>query len=57
MYDVVLWREHWLSQVRVAELDVVANAYSLGCGDYYLVVSVVVEGRSDSEPVTGAEVP
>ena len=41
----------------MAELYGVADADSLGCGIYYLVASVVVEGRSDAEPVTGAEVP
>ena len=57
MGDAILWCDRWLSQVRVTELDGVDDADSLGCGIYDLVASVVVEGRSDAEPVTGAEVP
>ena len=44
MDDAVFWRDRWLSQVRVVEIDGVADADSLGCGTYDLVESVVVEG-------------
>ena len=44
MDNAVLWRDHWLRQVRVAELNGVADADSLGCGIYSLVASVVVVG-------------
>ena len=57
MDDEVFWRDRWLSEVRVVELDGVADADSLGGGIYDFVAAKVVEGQSDAEPVMGAEVP
>ena len=41
----------------MVELDGVTDADSLGGGIYDFVEEVVVEGRSDAETITGAEVP
>ena len=41
----------------MVELDGVANVDNLGGDIYDFVVEVVVEGRSNTEPITGAEVP
>ena len=57
MENAVFWRDLWLSQVGVVELDGVADADSLGGGIYNFVASVVVEGQNDAEAVTGTEVP
>ena len=57
MDNAVFWRDCWLIQIQVAELDGVADAESLGCGIYNLVASLVVEGQADAEPVTGVKVP
>ena len=50
MNDVVFWSDRWLSQVRVVELNGVADADSLGGGIYKFVALAVVEGRADAEP-------
>ena len=39
----VFWRDLWLSQVLVVELDGVANAEICGGGIYNFVAAVVVE--------------
>ena len=57
MDNEFFWCDRWLSQVRVVELDGVADADCLGCGIYDFVALVVVGGQADAEPVTGAEVP
>ena len=57
MEYVVFWRDRWLSQVLVPEIDGVADADSLSCGIYNLVTLVVVEGQADAKPVMGEEVP
>ena len=57
MGDAVLWRDLWLSQLKVVELDGVADVDSPGGGIYDFVTLVVVEGQADCEPVLGAEVP
>ena len=41
----------------MVELDGVTNADILGGGIYDFVAAVVVEGRANTEPVMGAEVP
>ena len=41
----------------MVELDGVADADNLGGGIYDFVAAVVVKGRANAEPVTGAEVP
>ena len=38
----------------MVELEGVADAARLGCAIYDLAESVVVEGRANAEPVTGA---
>ena len=57
MDDAVFWCDPWLSQVRVVELDGVADVDSLGGGIYNFVAAVVVEVRSNAESVLCAEVP
>ena len=43
MDDAVFWRDLWLSQVLVVEIEGVADADSLGGGIYEFVAAVVVE--------------